>query len=87
MCIIRYFTYSLVDNSVCTNGQLRLSGGNTQLEGRLEVCFGGRWGTVCADGFDVAATAVACGQLGFARNSKSISPVIPRGGEGECISS
>ena len=31
----------------CTDGQIRLSGGLTPLEGRLEVCYGSAWFGVC----------------------------------------
>ena len=49
------------------DGAVRLEGGPTPDEGRVEFCVGSRWGTVC----DVGGTwgpedvAVVCRQLGF----------------------
>ena len=37
--------------------------------GRLEVYSGGRWGTVCDNGFTITAANVACYQLGFSSAS------------------
>ena len=45
-------------------GDLRLLDG-TSNHGRLEIFKGGRWGTVCDDGFGHEEEAVACRQLGY----------------------
>lgn len=46
-------------------GDIRLAGGNTMYEGRLEICHNNLWGTVCDDFLGRPDNAVVCRQLGF----------------------
>ena len=49
------------------DGALRLVDGTAPYNGRLEVNYKGRFGTICDDGFDTTDGNVACHQLGFTR--------------------
>ena len=44
---------------------MRLVGGQSAYEGRVEVCLSQRWGTVTDDGWSTAEVQVVCRQLGY----------------------
>ena len=49
----------------CTTGEVRLLDGTDQTNGRLEICIGGLWGTVCDEEFGNEDARVVCKQLGL----------------------
>ena len=49
----------------CTNGDIRLVGGVSSHEGRLEICYNNQWGTVCDNYFTSTDARVVCRQLGY----------------------
>lgn len=54
-----------IGDTQCEDGQLRLSG-ESPYRGRVEICKGSVWGTVCyANGFSSNDAAVICRMLGY----------------------
>lgn len=52
----------------CSNGDVRLSDGVNESEGRLEICYQGFWEPVCHSTFQpiiIANEINVCNQLGF----------------------
>ena len=67
-CQQTYCVMSLHLESVsvgCTTGEIRLVGGTSNAEGRVEICLNNEWGTVCDQMWDVTDAGVVCRQLGF----------------------
>ena len=49
----------------CTHGAVRLVNGTITNQGRVELCVGHTWGTVCDRGFSSSDARVVCRQLGY----------------------
>ena len=54
-----------MDGEECMDGEVRLIDGPSSLEGRLEVCQDGVWGSVCDDIWTEENSLVVCRQLGI----------------------
>ena len=72
MLICKYkqlFYYSIAltvaNYSNCTDGDVRLVGGVSKYQGRVEVCLNRAWGTVCAySSWSSQDAKVVCHQIG-----------------------
>lgn len=49
----------------CKDGSVRLEGGFSSLNGRVEFCMDRRWGGVCSDGFDLNDARIVCRELNY----------------------
>lgn len=57
--------YMYVCTGGCSEGAYRLAGGRTGREGRVEMCHGGLWGTVCDNSWTDMQADTVCRALGF----------------------
>ena len=71
LCMTSLLLPLMISSLDCTHGDARLASGINSLQGRVEVCFDGVWGTVCSNGWGNSEATVVCRQLGFSSSSKN----------------
>lgn len=54
----------------CIDGDVRLAGSSDYIRGRVEVCYGQVWGTVCGSNWGTVEALVVCRQLGLVSAGK-----------------
>ena len=70
---------------VHTGPLIRLVGGTSYNEGRVEVNYNGTWGTVCDDGWSSIDARVVCRQLGFGSSGSALSRAFFGQGSGPIL--
>ncbi|XP_067835325.1 galectin-3-binding protein-like [Heptranchias perlo] len=66
-------------------GELRLSGGRSPSEGRVEVYYNGEWGTVCDDNWDIVDAHVVCRSLGYVNATEAAIGGVFGSGSGSIL--
>ena len=64
---------------------VRLIGGSSYYNGRVEIYYNGKWGTVCDDGWDTTDANIVCRQLGFGSYGSSYSGAYFGQGSGSIL--
>lgn len=54
----------------CNEGEIRLMNGSVASEGRVELCYGGFWSTVCDRQWGIQEAQVVCRQQGYTSQGK-----------------
>lgn len=54
------------------DGDMRLADGDAANQGRVEIFYGGQWGTVCDNLWDLLDASVVCRGLGFKNATEAL---------------
>ena len=69
---LKFMSFMSTAAQECSYGVLRLVGGRSSNEGRVEICINGVWGTVCHSSWGDNDARVVCRQLGYSVSTGSI---------------
>ena len=72
-----YELAQLCTDRICQDGEVRLTDGDSQSRGRLEICRDGQWWTVSRTGLLEDHGDEICGQLGFIARGKDALLLLP----------
>ena len=63
-------------DTTCVGGAVRLVGGPTMREGRVQMCYSGKWHSVCGDRWSETGNEanVVCSTLGYSEKLGKIPP-------------
>ncbi|XP_052635600.1 antigen WC1.1-like [Harpia harpyja] len=73
---------SVICSGPADSASLRLVGGGSRCDGRVEILQRGTWGRVLDDQWDVQEASVVCRQLGCGEAEKAYNPPKPQRGMG-----
>ena len=59
-------------NFSCTDGDVRLVGGLSSADGRVELCHDNHFGTVCEENWTNEEAGIVCSQLGFSKEGEKV---------------
>ena len=67
-----FITDGQVQYTNCTNREIRLSGGSSSMNGRVEICYNNVWFGMCAGSFNhLHELYLTCRILGFSNRGSS----------------
>ena len=72
-------------STIAPSSTIRLVGGSSELEGRVELYYDGNWGTICDDSWDLNDGNVVCRMLGYGPATSATSSAFFGEGTGEII--
>ena len=71
-----FFVFPVPARTVCTDNEVRLQGGITATQGRVEICRENIWTSVCGQEWDREYAELICEELGHRRDGGFVSNLV-----------